>query len=290
VLEKETFSPAKAPLATPKKNLLATPLKKLPKPKQNDSSSSDDSPSPHYSFHAREREKKAERRRAREAKLPSPKDGEKTDSESEPLEMSDYKGEEADDKVPAVDILMSQESEQDQNAAGATSNSNSDSDSDSEAKLPSKPIGLKSKKKRNAIESDQESDDASAVINRVYASDDDKKPAAVPTQRSEANPSPGSPGFNRLMSTLENDADPLGQYAATYHMQSPSGSAANEEPVVGLKPEGAVPRKQPKVPAEMVDMSNDASTTDDDDDSGTKVETGTAEAGGDDTLSSLSLG
>jgi len=62
-------------------------------------------------------------------------------------------------------------------------------------------------------------------------------------------------------------------------MQSPSASTTNEEPVVGLKPERAVPRKEPKAPAEIVDMHNDDSTTDDD-----EVETGPAEEGGDDTL------
>jgi len=181
---------------------------------------------------------------------------------------------------------LSQELEQDLNAAGAVSNSDSDSDSDSDAfaKLPRNRIGLKSSKKRKAIGSDQ--DDASAIVNAFFDSDsdDDKKPAATPTQSSESNPSPGSLGFNRLMSTLENDADPLGQCAATMHVQSPSASAANEEPVVGLKPKRAVPRKQPKAPAEIFDMSNDTSTTDDDDNSGTEVETGTAKAGGDDTL------
>jgi len=86
------------------------------------------------------------------------------------------------------------------------------------------------------------------------------------------------------MSTLENNADPLGQCAATHHVKSPSASAANEELVVGLKPKRAVPRKQPKAPAEMVDMSEDTSTTDSDADSETEVETGIAEAGGDETL------
>jgi len=142
VLGKETFSPAKVP---PKKNLLATPLKKRPKPEQNDSSSSDESQSPHCSFHARVREKKAQFYKARQAKLPPPNDGKKSDSVGE-LDTSECEGEVLDDAAHEVDILLSQESEQDPNAAGAASaapNPDSDSDSEANAKLPRKPIGLK---------------------------------------------------------------------------------------------------------------------------------------------------
>jgi len=80
-----------------------------------------------------------------------------------------------DDAAHNVQILMSQESEQDPNAAGAASNSNSDSDSEACAKLPRNEIGLKSTKKRKVIDSDQESDDVSTIVNAICASGDDKK-------------------------------------------------------------------------------------------------------------------
>jgi len=156
----------------PKQTTLVTPPKKLPKSKRNDSSSSSDgTSSPDCSLYARMLEKKAQLCKARQAKLPKLKDDEKSDSKAEPFEMPKCEGEESDDAVHKVQTLLSQESEQDPNAAVAMSNPDSDSDACS-SKLPCNAIGLKSsKKKKKAIESDEESEDASACANRLLDSD-----------------------------------------------------------------------------------------------------------------------